>query len=743
MKQGRVRLNYSIAAMSEAAFRPSVLLAFASTLLVGVIFGALPFITAPTMGQLIWLGGFAESMSEGPFISLRADDIGLPLHHTPAFGFAGALPMAVLIEFGVSMPHAYTIVFAAYLGLAAYLAFRLTQALGATSFSGVLLTLAWMTTPVAWAHTGYSFLSVGFVLLPGYLFLGYRLLQYPSPKIWEYGVFLGACQVAVFIDGYTFVMFAVAYGLFAMSYIIKGAVTWEHVIKKVAPAIIVGFGGAYMSYAFLTKATGYDTNSLDFFRAWGADLTFFLQPSQGISMVFDMLGLAAKRPEQIYYGDASTQYGTFILPLIIGAGYFIYFFRKAASVLAFSIIALWGVYFSLGPSFKMAATKAPTQSALMPAAEASAPTGTGRISKYVPGFKNMRSSYRWIALGHLGLWGVIVIGVARSSAANKWILLIPAAITIINLPSPVQKFNEKKNALQGVQAFTAGFAPLSSLAGKKKVLFVPYANDMSVNYLAPLHRFDAYNIGGDKNYFAARRQWPSVVSQLGVGALSPEMSSTLLSLFAANIVDGIVLSRVDLLKAAHGWPPEIRNSDNLEMLETRLAETGFVNIDRYEYFSIATLSLKGEKAVAAGIIETPPVECLVGFCATFWANGLKNYTLVGDIDGDVLITKSQGGFFFYGPYIPLNPGRYNVSFDLDVTNIKNVRVDIVSGVGDRRQKHYEAFFIDAAGLRRAARGIEFSLEKPADNIEIRMIVSDKADILLRSYSIKSVQEGGK
>ena len=72
--------------------------------------------------------------------------------------------------------------------------------------------------PVVWYHHGYSMLALGIALLPFYFYCSVRVLDHPR-SIANFILFQFACLVAVFMDGYTYMMFAVATGfafLFSM-----------------------------------------------------------------------------------------------------------------------------------------------------------------------------------------------------------------------------------------------------------------------------------------------------------------------------------------------------------------------------------------------------------------------------------------------------------------------------------------------------------------------------------------------
>ena len=76
----------------------------------------------------------------------------------------------------------------------------------------------------------------------------------------------------------------------------------------------------------------------------------------------------------------------------------------------------------------------------MSAKFAVAPTGSGWLSENVPGFKNMRAAYRWIALVVFGFWGVALLLLAQTNSrrARAWSLAGVALLILFNLPQPAR-----------------------------------------------------------------------------------------------------------------------------------------------------------------------------------------------------------------------------------------------------------------------------------------------------------------
>lgn len=67
-------------------------LPFAGALtVVAVVYGAVPFVALPTLGQALWVSSFAQSFANSGWPSIFAHNFGLPAPAPIAFGLSGAL----------------------------------------------------------------------------------------------------------------------------------------------------------------------------------------------------------------------------------------------------------------------------------------------------------------------------------------------------------------------------------------------------------------------------------------------------------------------------------------------------------------------------------------------------------------------------------------------------------------------------------------------------------------------------
>lgn len=692
-------------------------------ILVTVVYNAVPGLMTPTVGQAVWLAGFAESMSLGPLIQLRADEIGGPRTHIPAFGYSGALPLAVLIEFGVSMSVAYTIMFAAYLGAAGFGSFALARRLGSPPIPGVIFAVCWLLLPTFWAHVVYSMLSIGFAWLAVYLLAVLWLCDDPvEPRNVlkrRLPLFTALCFFAVFTDGYTFVMFASLFGIVWAHRLLSLPARRAALITQALPVASVGFGVAYLVYSVAVGSSDFPKSGLSFFRGWGADLTYLVQPVRGELWLFDALGVSAERPEDLHYGDRSVSFGSFILPLLLAtfAAAGLYWKKRA---IIFVLVAMAGLYMSLGPSFKVAQTKAPSEQPVIVDAKAGVPTGTGLISGNLPGFDSMRASYRWSAMGQLGLWCVLVLclseaGASRSRGAMRYVL--PCLVIVGSMPALGPRAALGMNNKSMIDRMEADLAFLGErLVGQDRVLFYPHGNDFGANWIAPVNGFGTYNIGGDKNVALARAGWPPGVRAAGQGT---EPLAVLLPLFRSGDVSAVVVPKFDLLLSIHSWPP-VRNREDIAY------EVGQAFRDRpsFEVFE-NDFAVIVRASDASAITQFEPLN--------YALRGAPFYSQTGVFGELGLISEGSAGYALFGPYVPISAGRYVARFESVSLFLGSATVDIVSTKARTVHAPAITFVPDTQG--RVA--IPFTVSDSVDDLEIRIRVTHPHNLSVGSISVHS------
>lgn len=588
-------------------------LAFSTVLLIQE---AVPFLMLPTLGQAVWSMGFSQSLANGSIFSLFAHDFGLPKPAAIAFGLSGAWPASLLIRLGMSAADAYSGVAALWLGLAFYSAYRIAVRFLATRTIALLGATTWCTMPIIWAHAGYSMLSWGIALLPFYFLAAFKLFAAPPRATYSTAnstaLYFAATIVAIFMDGYTFMMFASGASIMLLCMFTSQPELRRPMIRFTIPIHIASFALAYFLYSRYIGKSTFDTPPIEFFRGWGVDLTYIAFPTRGVLWLPDLLGLSAKRTDEVHFGDASVWTTTFFLPtLILGIAGWWHLKRKLKGSSSFILIAAFGVYMSLGPSLKIDSIKPESlqashpqqQSALMPANLSVMPTGNAWMSERLPGFNVMRASYRWSALGIFALWLLTLIW--ASQANNKptlpWALTLLAVIAI-NLPNPYEKW---KNGTDNRAMFKQIDEDLATkLSGYiqpgDKALFLPWGNDFMANYLAPKLGFKTFNIGGDKNLAAAQTGWPQDLTGLD-GSLGPEKAQAAAMILVHGTADKLVIPYFNMLWAPHVWPC-------LAQTTAQLTEEQKQQFRGIADFRCPTASMEALHPFITALTKLPPIE---------------------------------------------------------------------------------------------------------------------------------------
>lgn len=572
----------------------------AAWLVVLATHGACPGLAMPTMGQALWLTGFGESMVRTGPLHLYAHNFGLPLPAPIAFGLPGALPTGWLIAAGLHPADAYALVLWLWLALAFAGAVKLARLFGTPIVTSAWTAAVWLTLPLVWNHAHYSMLSMGFALLPAYVLPAWSLARTPQPDLRQrVGLSLlavGTAVIAAFMDGYTFVFSSLA----ALAVLGGHALADRRLLRFAVPVQLASLGAAFFLYSRYVGRTDFHPDPLDTFRGWGVDLRFLLLPTQGAHALWDTLGLSEPRSTVEQFGDASVWQTTFVTPLLLAGLWAAWRLRRAGRGLAVVLVAVaaFGGYMALGPSLKFHHTRPVAMQGQrepsMPAELAGPSTGTARLSKNLPAFRNMRASYRWLGLTALGMWLLLVLWLAQPDGRRRsWLL---AVLLIAQAPQLSDKWRAGIDYRTNIRALDdALLADLrADLNPQKPVVFLPYGNDFIINYLAARLDLHAYNVGGDKNLAMARAAWPTDLQSAEMNRIDADFVPRVHRLLESGVVHAIVLPHFDMLWAAHHWPcgeqglakcPDAIAQD-LAPVERQLREEAHVQLKMRKFFTV-------------------------------------------------------------------------------------------------------------------------------------------------------------
>jgi hypothetical protein len=504
----------------------------------------------------VWTAAFAQSFANQGLLSIYAHNIGAPLPAGIAFGLSGALPLAWLIKAGLTPFIAYTAMVAGWLAVAYIGAIAMCRRLGNGFALSCMLAALWLCLPMAWMHASYSMLGLGMALLPTYLWVTVRSLDALSRGSAVLLVATAVC--AVFMDGYTFVMYVAGAALLCLGTLrsVRGSDEARRRVLGVLAVHGVAFVVAILLYKAYVHGGGYEAVPLSMFRAWGLDVHFALVPTAGEFWFWDMAHLASYRDKDVLYGDASVWLTTFAAPLLVAAAWSAWRARTHKATRWFALMAVLALYLSLGPSLKIDAHKpADVVDTSMPAKASSMSTGSAVLWRHAPGLRLMRAPYRWAGLGYCACWILIVLACGkREERFRKADTIIVALLILMFLPHPGQKFIEGRVFLGMARSIDSEWVDSLRSAGiGPKVAFAPHGNDFLAAYAAARLNVVTFNIGGDKNVEQAMSEWPAAMVNL-TDPSQPAAAGTIEAFLLGDTAEHVVIPYVDLLWAAHAWP---------------------------------------------------------------------------------------------------------------------------------------------------------------------------------------------
>lgn len=551
-----------------------------------IVYGAIPFFSVPDLGAAIWVSGFAKSFVNSGWPAIHAVNFGIPDHAPLVFGLADVFLQSTLMSFfHLHASDAYALGAVFWLALALWGSVRLGQLLGASFVESSFLSLVYLTLPIVWWHASYGSISFGFAFLPLYLYMGFNVAYEASeaPKIsskWFLTLlfFIIISLLSIFTDGYTYVMFySACVVIWVFAYITNDS-SRKILLIKALPIILISALSSYLLYTSYVGVTRFSPAPISFFRGWGVDLVMFLIPNRDVSWLWDTLGVSVMRSNAFFFGDTSVWATTYALPLLVVGGLGYRLSRRHRFAVPLLVIVLVGFYFSLGPSLKINSLRPAditeehiVQEPYMPENLAVTPTGSEFIYRHIPGFTNMRATYRWAGLMFTGLFGLtILFYLGLSSRGHKALTFgIIVLLIVSNLPSMPNRLSMGKSIRFKMQQIDRDFATLSNYIGTNKtVFFAPPGNDLMVNYLASMGNYRAYNIGGDKNLEIARQNWPELLRSFSM----PRQVSSILEnpsnvrnleacfnykvgkVLHDRLTDFVVIPYFDLFYGTRFWP---------------------------------------------------------------------------------------------------------------------------------------------------------------------------------------------
>lgn len=703
--------------------------------------GGIPFAGLTTLGQLVAVIGYPISFLNEGGMTLYAVNMGYPGFAPMSTLLAPALVMELFLACRLAAQDAFNLTFLLWYFFGYVGAYGIARRSGIDADNSALLTLLWMSFPIVWNSSRFSHLHFGMVLLPFLFYLCIRCLDGAfNERRGNFWLYPAATLLAVFTDGYAFMLFAVGSGIILMHQAMTQKDLRLNIFKTIFPLYFVSFAVAYAAYAIYIGKSEYNPAPIDFFRGWAVDLVFLVRPSQGVHWFWDSVGLSTLRSEISLFGDESVWISSFVLPMAL-VGAIVYWVSKREFPLAgaMAMVALFGLYMAMGPSLKVGVTKAPEMGVMMPTNDALIATGNAFLSEKVPGFKSMRASYRWIALCFFGLWGIFLGYLATQR--NKYLFsnkIILIALIVLFIPNIGGVVAEKNGYYTQFIEMNENLVPelKGDLTRGEIVAFLPWGNDFIVNYLAAEVGVKAYNIGGDKNVDVAKTSWPQSLRELSIGDLNSYFAARTMKFMTSSEVDAVIIPYFDMLWAAHVWPYPQKRLEELMLIIQELKDLECVDIVERSHYSVVRLKKKFSSAVGRKELwdRISMKYCLSGECIRNRQIGSAASSQVGLLKNGQLVTTGKVGYLHFGPYLPLKGGDYILNIHGTAMVVNEAWADVVSQKG---QFLHGKFKIPASGSAdgNLLANQPVHIAESVEDVEIRIKVGADDQLILSGYEL--------
>ena len=552
---------------------------------------------APNFIQKFWCMGYAESLANSRLFSVYAETI--TVAPSPiAFGLPHVYLMSFLVRTGIDAYYAYDLVFAFWILLSFYSSYKICCFLNIDEKLSAILPVFLLTHPAILEHHSYSVLGIGYMLIPFYVYTALVLFkaQGLKQKLASASLFVLMCTLALFNDGYSFIMTMMIIGGLYITFFNKD--NWRgHLLCNsviIALAIII----AYVLYSVFIKKNGWEHYPRNAYNVFQAFFTSYILPVKGS---WSILGeyFFYKHP----FPENYTQNCYFCIPLLVvnivllfSAG------RKLFSKWQYWL--MWGmilisVWLSLGPDIALTNNK-------------TIPSGNWFIYKYLPGFKVMRATARWGILVNILLIGIFYVSLGASDLKKKTLVTIFCIVYFFNfLPSPfsiktmINAYRNEKHIRNNLEKDLRG-----KIKPHETVLFIPFRNNFSHLYWGSVNKANTWNTGCDKNVSMLCDRLPSEILPLTHHIFETQMESHLNEINACDIVDILLCTAVDVVIFDYNscCPIAIPPFNNLMKndavkLETYLLATGCIDIEHSLHFSYYRLNKVGKRYKSVSLKE--------------------------------------------------------------------------------------------------------------------------------------------
>jgi len=536
---------------------------------------------------------------------LIAGDQGADIANGTTFVALGAFLVRTL---GLSGGAAYVAAAAIVMGAAFAGCYRLARLVGLDPAFAFVVATVYLGAPGMLGLHGFGATFWGVALVPAAVFVSLVLADGVSRWSWPRRVigilaWASAAAALALMDGYGFVMATVAGGTALVCSAVRRPLRWRPWLG------IVGFGVAHAAAVavhrlVVPESTEWVKSSIDLFRSMGADLVTLVLPT---GAHWWSAWAPATADTGLLWGDGSNARTNYLGVLLLGLAVLGAVVTRRSSRWVLPLAAAGGValLFALGPSLKVNEIRGPLEqpitykSYLMPPEAAVVELPTTWVYENVPGFQDMRATYRWINVTRLvvvilGAAGIQYLWKRRSDLPSRAGVGLICAVAVLEIAPNVGTALDEHAAVGRVLAgFASGVVePMEEVvAPGTRVVFAPRGrggNDFLATYLASTLGAPTYNAAGDKVLEAARAAWPEPVRALLDG--EGDFSDATARVLQEDLVDAVVIPYFDLHRSASQWPISLEYAEPGHTAAEDVHGDDRLTVAEHEHFAVVTLS---------------------------------------------------------------------------------------------------------------------------------------------------------
>ncbi|TIS59581.1 MAG: hypothetical protein E5W91_02655 [Mesorhizobium sp.] len=127
--------------------------------------------------------------------------------------------------------------------------------------------------------------------------------------------------------------------------------------------------------------------------------------------------------------------------------------------------------------------------------------------------------------------------------------------------------------------------------------------------------------------------------------------------------------------------------------------------------------------------------CVTSSCFDEDAYNMAQFTNVGTLSDDHLMTTGTEGALVFGPYLPVRSGTYRFTASGDFADTEGLYADVAVDEGKTLMfgKRFSGTIVN--GIL----SFDFIAPRAFDDFQVRLFVSDKTKLALKSYAIRSIR----